>query len=150
MSGHDCPLNSSSLLDLSDHESWKINLQPILQRDVILKLFIVLFPVTALLFACQTTPTSPFIADQGAEFVLAPGESATIKDTGLTIKLISILGDDRCPSEVECAASGPMQLSLAAQKDNGTAKDLMMQTFTDNDGRSPEMEFEGINDRIVY
>jgi len=25
-----------------------------------------------------------------------------------------------------------------------------MQTFTDNDGRSPAMEFEGIEDRIVY
>lgn len=25
-----------------------------------------------------------------------------------------------------------------------------MQTFTDNDGRSPDMEFKGITDQIVY
>ena len=93
---------------------------------------------------------SPLIAEQGAEFVLAPGEMATIKDTGLIIKLISILSEERCPNEVECAASGPVQISLSAQKDNGTAADLIMQTFTDNDGRSPAMEFEGIEDRIVY
>ena len=30
------------------------------------------------------------------------------------------------------------------------ATDLMMQTLTDNDGRSPAMEFEGITDRTVY
>ena len=115
-----------------------------------MKLFIVLFPVILLLVACQTMAASPLIAEQGAEFVLAPGTTATIKDIGLTIKLISILSDDRCPSEVECAASGPVQISLSAQKDNITAADLMMQTFTDNDGRSPAMEFEGITDRIVY
>jgi len=115
-----------------------------------MKLFIVLFPVILLLVACQTMGASPLIAEQGAEFVLAPGEMATIKDTGLIIKLISILSEERCPDEVECAASGPVQISLSAQKDNRTAADLMMQTFTDNHGRSPAMEFEGIEDRIVY
>ena len=115
-----------------------------------MKLFLVLFPVTALLFGCQTTPSEPFTADQGVEFVLAPSGSATIKDTGLAINLISVSSDDRCPSEVECAASGPVRLSLTAQKENGIATELMMQTLTDNDGRSPAMEFDGITDRIVY
>ena len=115
-----------------------------------MKLFILLFSETALLFACQATPISPVIADQGVEFVLAPGGSATIKDTGLTINLISVLSDVRCPGDVECTESGPVQLSLAAQKENGISTELMMQTFTDNDGRSPAMEFEGITDRIVY
>jgi len=75
---------------------------------------------------------------------------ATITDAGLTIRLISVLNDGRCPSDVECTESGPVQISLSIQKDNGAAKDLVMQTFTDNDGRSPAMEFEGITDRIVY
>jgi len=115
-----------------------------------LKLFIVLLPVFVMLVACQPTPVSPLIAEPGLEFTLAPGGTATITDVGLRIILISILNDDRCPSEVECAASGPVQISLSAQKDNRKAADLMMQTFTDNDGRSPAMEFEGIEDRIVY
>jgi len=71
-----------------------------------MKLFVALFPVTILLVACQTLAASPLIADQGVEFALAPGGSAAIKDTGLTINLISVLSDDRCPSEVECAVSG--------------------------------------------
>ena len=115
-----------------------------------MKLLILLFSVTILLVACQATPISPLIADEGVELVLAPGGSATIKDTGLTINLISVLSDDRCPSDVECTESGPVQLSLAAQKENGISTELMMQTFTENDGRSPAMEFEGITDRIVY
>ncbi len=121
-------------------------------KDVIikLKLFIVLLPVTVLIVACQTTPKSPLVAELGVEFTLAPGGTATITNAGLTISLISILSDDRCPSEVECAASGPVQVSLSAQKDNGTTEDFALQTFTDTEGRSPAMEFEGITDRIVY
>jgi len=115
-----------------------------------LKLFIVLLPVFVMLVACQTMPVSPLVTEQGIEFILAPGTTAAIKDTGLTIKLISILSEERCPNEVECAVNGPVQISLSAPKDNGTAADLIMQTFTDNDGRSPAMEFEGITDRIVY
>ena len=103
-----------------------------------------------MLVACQTTPISPLIADQGVEFVLVPGGSATIKDTGLAIKLVSILNDGRCPSDVECTESGPVQLSLSAQKNNGTTDDFILQTFTDYTGRSSAMEFEGIEDRIVY
>ncbi len=51
---------------------------------------------------------------------------------------------------MECTESGPVQISLSAQKDNGTADEPAMQTFTDNEGRSLAMEFEGITDRIVY
>ena len=116
-----------------------------------LNLLIALLPSTVvMLIACQTVPISPLVAEQGVEFALAPGETATIKEAGLTIKLVSILNDGRCPSEVECAASGPVQISLSAQKDNGTAAELALQTFTDMDGRSPAMEFEGIEDRIEY
>lgn len=115
-----------------------------------MKLFVFLFPAIILLVACQPMTAAPLIAEQDVEFVLAPGGTAAIKDTGLTIRLISILSDDRCPSEVECAASGPVQLSLSAQRDNGPAAELALQTFTDNDGRSPATEIEGITDRIVY
>ena len=115
-----------------------------------MKLFVFLFPAIILLIACQPMTAAPLIAEPGVEFVLAPGGTAAIKDTDLTISLTSIISDDRCPREVECAASGTVQISLSVQKDNGTAADLMMQTLTDNEGRSPSTEFEGITDRIVY
>lgn len=60
-----------------------------------MKLFVFLFPAIILLVACQPMTAAPLIAEQDVEFVLAPGGTATIKDTGLTIRLISILSDDR-------------------------------------------------------
>lgn len=116
----------------------------------VMKLSIFLFPAIIMLVACQPMAAAPLIAEQNVEFVLAPGGSATIKDTGLMVNLISVVSDNRCPSDVECTESGPVQLSLSVQKDNGTAAKLAMQTFTDNDGRSPATEFEGITDRIIY
>ena len=46
------------------------------------KLFVLLFPLTAIFAACQTTPVSPLVAEQGVEFALAPRATATIKDAG--------------------------------------------------------------------
>ena len=116
-----------------------------------LKLLIAILLVTVvMLVACQTTPVPPSTTEQGVEFTLAPGEAAIVTGAGLTIKLVSILNDSRCPRDVECTESGPVQISLSVQKDNGTAADLALQAFTDMDGRSPAMEFEGITDRILY
>lgn len=113
-------------------------------------LFIVLMIA---LTACQTataTPFPPLTAEKGSEFTLAPDQSITITDTDLTIKLIGITGDERCPSQIECAASGPVSISLSVQKGNGEPSNINLQTFTDNNGRAPDFEFEGIEDRVIY
>jgi hypothetical protein len=78
------------------------------------------------------------------EFTLAAGQSATVTDTDLTITFDSVLSDDRCPSEVECAASGPVTVSLSIQQGNDTPHAITLQTFTDQDGRAPKGPFEGI------
>ena len=102
-----------------------------------------------ILVACQNaTPFPTAVAAQGTQFTLAPGQSATVTGTDLTITFHSILGDDRCPSGVECAASGPVTISLAVGQGDGDATDLTLQTFTDNNGRAPGGQFEGIEDRV--
>jgi hypothetical protein len=58
------------------------------------------------------------------------------------------LSDERCPSEIECAASGPVTVSLSVQQDGETPSMFSLQTFTDQDGRAPSGSFEGIEDRI--
>jgi hypothetical protein len=100
--------------------------------------------------ACMTaTPPPPTTAEPGTEFTLAPDQTATITNTGLVIRLIGVAGDQRCPSEVECAMSGPVSISLSVQKDNGAPTSIDLQTFTDNDGRAPAGQFEGINSRAT-
>jgi hypothetical protein len=103
-----------------------------------------------LLTACQTaTPLPPVTGTEGGEFSLAADQTATITNTDLTIRLIGVAGDERCPSEIECAMSGPVSLSLSVQQGQADPAAINLQTFTDNTGRTPDMQFEGIKDREV-
>ena len=104
-----------------------------------------------LLAACQSaTPLPNIIAETGSEFTLGFRQSATITDTSLTITLEGVKGDERCPSEIECAASGPVSLSLSAQISDSEPTGINLQVFTSNNGRVPDMQFEGIEDRTVF
>ncbi len=115
------------------------------------KLLIPFMIITITLAACQTaTPLPPLTAAQGEEFTLAPDQSITIDDTDLTIRLIGITGDERCPSEIECAASGPVAISLSVQNGDEDPSIINLQTFTDNNGRAPDFEFENIKNYAVY
>ena len=69
-------------------------------------------------------------------------------DTALTITFNSVLSDERCPSEIECAASGPVTVSLSVQQGNEPPANLILQIFTDVNGRAPGRQFEGIEDCV--
>ena len=100
-----------------------------------------------ILAACQAA--NPTIdAPLNSEFSLAPDQSATIRRTDLTITFNAVLNDDRCPRQIECAANGPVTVSLWLQEDNGTLSGISLQTFTDQEGRAPESQFEGIENSV--
>ncbi len=106
-----------------------------------------------MLLACRTltpAPLSPVTATKDVEFTLAEDQTATVTDTGLSIRLIGVAGDERCPSEIECAMSGPVSISLSVQKGGGEQVNINLQTFTDNNGRAPGGQFEGIQDRATH
>ena len=113
------------------------------------KITFVLFMVI-LLAGCSSATPAPVAVNLGAEFTLAPNQTATITVTELTIRLIGVAGDQRCPSGIECAVSGPVSLSLSAQLGDSEPTEINLQTFTSNNGRAPDMQFEGIADRTVY
>ena len=104
--------------------------------------------IVYILAACQTgTSPSPATTTINQEITLAPDQSAAVTGTDLTITFHSVVSDERCPSDVECAASGPVTVSLSVQQGNGTPNDFTLQTFTDVNGRSPNVQFEGITNR---
>ena len=107
--------------------------------------------IACLLAACQTTPapSQPPVANLTvhAELPLAPGQSAAVTNTDLTITFHSIVSDERCPSESECLTSGPVTVSLSIQQGDNPATGFTLQTFTDENGRSPNVQFEGITNR---
>lgn len=113
------------------------------------KFFLFFLFLYCVLAACQTTkPPSLVTTSLGTEFTLAPDQSASIRDTDLMVTFQSVLSDDRCPSRVECAASGPVAVSLSVQEGNDAPSNIDLQTFTDQDGRAPERLFEGIQDQM--
>ena len=99
---------------------------------------------------CSSATPAPITTTLGTEFTLAPDQTATITDASLIIRLIGVGGDERCPSEIECAMSGPVTLSLSAQLGNANPTNIDLQVFTGNDGRAPDMQFQGIKDRAEY
>jgi hypothetical protein len=104
-----------------------------------------------LLTSCQATPLPPPItASVSDEFILHPGQSAAILNTNLTLKLIAVSNDERCPLKIECAMSGPVTLSISIQNGDNEPAEFILQAFTDGDGRAPEGPFEGIQDRVEY
>ena len=118
-----------------------------MKTKVIFSLYIVLVFITA----CQTSTPPPLLtAATNTDFVLAPEQTAFIPDIGLKIKFVAISSDERCHSKMECAISGPVTLTISLQKDSGNIAEFVLQTFTNNNGLAPEMQFEGIQDRVEY
>jgi hypothetical protein len=102
-----------------------------------------------ILGACQPVTPLPYVTGTvSSEFTLAPGQSVAVTGTDLTLTFHSVVGDERCPRDVECAASGPVTVSLSVQQgDGGAPTDFTLQTFTDQNGRSPNVQFEGVTNR---
>jgi hypothetical protein len=98
--------------------------------------------------ACQTaTPETSVTTTVDQEFRLAPGQSAAVAETNLILTFYSVVSDERCPSQVECTESGPVTVSLAVQQGDGAPTDFTLQTFTDQEGRSPNVQFEGVTNQ---
>ena len=104
-----------------------------------------------LLTACQpATPPPPITAILGDEFTLAPGQTVEITDADLTLTLESVPDDGRCPLDIECAESGPVTVVVTVRSSLSEPTEIIFRTFTDNDGRVPEMEFQGMKDREEF
>lgn len=102
-----------------------------------------------ILTACESEQPSPssMTGSVNTELTLAPGQSVAISGTELTVTFNAVISDERCPSEVECAVSGPVTVSLSIQQGSDPPTEFTLQTFTDQNGRSPNVEFEGITNR---
>jgi hypothetical protein len=72
--------------------------------------------VWCLLFAigcAEKTPTGPSVP-LNQQFALAPGESATIRDTSLRVQFLSVSGDSRCPADAICIQGGDALVHIRA------------------------------------
>ena len=102
------------------------------------------------LIACQrATPLPTLTIKDGEEFTLAVDQYAVTSNLDITLRFLGVAGDERCPSELECAVSGPVSVLLSIQQGDAVAAEITLQSFTDSNGRAPEGPFEGIQDRVT-
>jgi hypothetical protein len=101
-----------------------------------------------LLTACQAATPQPVTATSDTEFILSVGQTVLITDANIAITFISVSSDERCPSEIECAMSGPVTINLSIQDQNGVVSEETLQTFTDYTGLAPTREFEGMKSSV--
>lgn len=73
-----------------------------------------------LLGGCASTPVAPAVggvtatieASLASDFVLAPGQAASIEGTGMAILFRSVPADSRCPVDVQCVWAGDAAVGL--------------------------------------
>lgn len=50
----------------------------------------------------------------GKDFTLAPGQSAKLDKNDLTVTFVKVMGDSRCPQDVNCAWAGDATVTISA------------------------------------
>ena len=101
--------------------------------------------------ACVSSPVnlpSDSSVDLGKEFTLLVGQSAIFKNNDLTVTLMGIPHDGRCPLQIECAENGPVTVELSIRSGSNAPNEFSFNTFTDNDGSVPQMDFEGMTTKV--
>ena len=82
------------------------------------------------------SPTEPRGVDQTV--TLAPGESASITGTTVTLKFQGVTGDNRCPADAICVLGGSATVKVEASSSSGS------RTLTFETGKLEPVEFRGL------
>ena len=88
------------------------------------KLFIVSLSCLLLATACdERSPVAPTVP-LNRQFTLAPGESASIENTSISIEFMRVSGDSRCPADAVCIQGGDALVEVRVRNGNTAEYDL--------------------------
>jgi hypothetical protein len=74
--------------------------------------------------ACsESTPTAPSVPPN-QRLTLAPGETAPIQGTGLTLNFLGVSGDSRCPGDALCIQGGDALVHIIVSGDRAAEYEL--------------------------
>jgi hypothetical protein len=85
--------------------------------------------------SCATVDTA-VVANPGAEFSLAVGNSATISGTDHRITFTRLMEDSRCPVDVQCVWAGDAKIELTVSR-NGAPRDTRVISLTPPNNEAP-------------
>ena len=90
--------------------------------------FLALFlPLSLTLAACASNPTGTEVAS-GSEFLLRPGESATVEDAGLAVRFDVVASDSRCPADAVCVQLGSAEAVFTVSEAGRPGTSLTLRT----------------------
>jgi hypothetical protein len=84
-----------------------------------------LFCLFAVTGCFRESPTEPGPINQ--EVVLAPGQSATVEGTVLSLKFVGVTGDSRCPADALCVLGGSATVKVEVSGSGGS-RELTFET----------------------
>lgn len=102
-------------------------------KHLVWVLFLCLF-----LAGCQL-PVSPVLPAEdaafGQPFTLQLGQTAHLSEVGLDVTFASLLTDGRCPTNIQCAATLPVEVEIAIRRSGSpTGDSLQLSAHTDETG----------------
>jgi hypothetical protein len=77
--------------------------------------------------ACSPGVTGP-VVEPVTEFVLAPGEAASVTSAGLTVRFERVTSDSRCPADALCVTAGEAEVAVWVRRDGRPADVLALRT----------------------
>ena len=83
--------------------------------------------LTLALAACASNPTITEVAT-GSEFLLRPGQSATVEGAQLDVRFDVVASDSRCPADVVCIQLGTAEAIFTASEAGRPDTSLTLRT----------------------
>lgn len=90
------------------------------------KMLILVVPCLFLVSACAESARAGPTVPLNQDFTLAPGETASIRDTSVRVQFLRVSGDSRCPTDVVCIQGGDALVEIRAT--NGSAAEYDLHT----------------------
>jgi len=94
--------------------------------------YCVLVPVVSacvLIIASCASVTTAVVAEPGASFTLAPGETATVRGADARITFKAVREDSRCPVDVTCVWAGDAKVEMVISRE-GAADETRILSLT--------------------
>jgi hypothetical protein len=76
--------------------------------------------------ACSESPTSP--SPIAGEVILAPGQTAAVREAGIGLRFQGVSGDSRCPADAYCVWGGDALVQIEILPSSGPAEAHVLHT----------------------
>jgi hypothetical protein len=77
--------------------------------------------------ACKEIPAGPSVP-LNQQFVLAPGQTATVEGESLGLRFVRVSGDSRCPADAICIQGGDAIVHIEVLPDGGAQREYDLHT----------------------